>query len=245
MPRQARQLSDSGYLHLILRGIGKQILFEDREDMEFFLSALCRFCRETEVTLCAYCLMENHVHLLVNDSKGNTPLLMKKLGVSYARHFNGRYGRCGHLFQDRYLSEAIEDDGYLLAVFRYILKNPQKAGICPAAEYEWSSFAAYDDPASFVDTSLLRELIGGREAYLAFLSSDSEETCMEYEPIRRNDDWAKETMKKLLGVSSGTSLQQMDRADRSAALKALKGAGLTVRQIERLTGINRNVVQKA
>ena len=80
---------------------------------------------------------------------------------------------------------------------------------------------------------------------MAFLSSDSEETCMEYEPIRRNDDWAKETMKKLLGVSSGTSLQQMDRADRSAALKALKGAGLTVRQIERLTGINRNVVQKA
>ena len=245
MPRQARQLSDSGYMHLILRGIGKQILFEDDEDRIFYLSALRRFCRETEVSLCAYCLMENHVHLLVFDPKGNTPLMMKKLGVSYAGHFNRKYERSGHLFQDRYLSEPIEDDGYLLAVFRYILNNPQKAGICPAAEYEWSSLAAYGDPTSFVDTAILQELIGNREEVLAFLSEYNEDSCMEAETGRRTDNWAKETMKKTLHTDSGTVLQRLDRADRNAAIRALKGAGLSVRQIERLTGINRNIVQKA
>ena len=83
MPRQARQLSESGYLHLIVRGIGKQILFEDREDRLFFLSRLKRFCAETNVSVLAYCLMENHVHLLVHDQEHSTPLLMKKLGVPY------------------------------------------------------------------------------------------------------------------------------------------------------------------
>lgn len=245
MSRQPRQFSESGYLHLVLRGIGKQILFEDREDRVFYLAALQRYCRDTEVKVCAYCLMENHVHLLVCDPKGNTPILMKKLGVSYAGHFNRKYERSGHLFQDRYRSEAVEDDSYLLAVFRYILNNPQKAGLCPASAYEWSSFSAYDDPLSFVDVSIIRDLIGDREQYLTFLSADNEDVCLEDESFHRDDQWAREIMKKLIGTENGTSLQKMDRLERNTALRGLKNAGLSVRQIERLTGINRNIVQKA
>ncbi|MBP5165710.1 MAG: transposase [Oscillospiraceae bacterium] len=245
MPRQAREFSNSGYLHLILRGIGRQILFEDQNDYYYFLLALERFCKETDITLCAYCLMDNHVHLLVRDTKGNTPLFMKKLGVSYAGYYNRKYDRTGHLFQDRYRSEAIDDDGYLLTVFRYILNNPQKAGVCPASEYKWSSFTAYDGMSSSVDVSLFREMIGDKAAYLDFLAADDDEDgCMEFEEFHRDDDWAKETMTNILGTVSGTSLQQMEKSKRNAALKALKDAGLTVRQIERLTGINRNVVQR-
>ena len=155
MPRQARQLSESGYLHLIVRGIGKQILFEDREDRLFFLSRLKRFCAETNVSVLAYCLMENHVHLLVHDQEHSTPLLMKKLGVSYSGYFNQKYERSGHLFQDRYRSEAIEDERYLLSVFRYILNNPQKAGLGSPLNYEWSSVAQYGTTDALTDTSLL------------------------------------------------------------------------------------------
>ena len=245
MASQPRQLSDSGYLHLIIRGIGKQILFETQEDYLFFLSILKRFSQETSVSVLAYCLMENHVHLLVRDDNRNVPLLMKKIGVSYSAFFNKKYERSGHLFQDRYRSEAIEDDGYLLCVFRYILNNPQKAGLGPASAYAWSSWSQYGDENAFADTRLLRELIGDDAQYEAFLTAENDDDCLEYEPPRHDDEWAKEVLRKQLGAESGTVLQRYARADRDAALKELKQKGLTVRQLERLTGLNRGVIQKA
>ena len=195
MARQARQLSKSGYLHLIVRGIGKQILFEDREDRLYFLSILERFCTETGVRMLAYCLMENHVHLL--------------------------------------------------AVFRYILTNPEKAGLGFAADYEWSSFSLYGETDSFVDTSLFSALIGSRDEYIAFLYEGKDDDCMEYESPRRDDEWAKAVIRKHLHAESGTVLQSYDRERRDAAIRELKNQGLPIRQLERLTGINRGVIQKA
>ena len=245
MPRQARALSEFGYMHLIVRGIGRQIIFEEAEDYQRFLTTLERFCGETEVKLSAYCLMENHVHLLVSDPKGNVPLLMKKLGVSYSRYFNGKYKRSGHLFQDRYLSEIVEDDAYLLMVFRYILNNPQKAGICEASNYPWSSYGQYENSATFIDLTRVRSLLGGTAQYAAFIEAVNEDQCMEWERTAKDDQWAKDILHKCLNVKSGTALQQYERNKRNEALRTLKARGLTVRQIERLTGINRNIVQKA
>ena len=245
MARMARQLSDSGYMHLIVRGIGRQILFEDRADRSCFLSLLQRFSAETEVSICAYCLMDNHVHLLVCDRNGRTPLMMKKLGVCYVRYFNRKYERVGHLFQDRYQSEAIEDNGYFLTVCRYILNNPEKAGICRAADYEWSSYGQYDDPGAFVDTALLREMIGDARAFAAFVSEKDETECMEFEPRKHDDDWAAELIRKRLKVNSGTELQTLEKGKRNAALRALKAEGISVRQLERLTGISRGIIQRA
>lgn len=245
MARQARQKSGSGYMHLIVRGIGKQVLFEEREDYLYYLSILERFCRDTGVKVCAYCLMENHVHLLVHDEAGKTPLLMKKLGVSYSYYFNKKYVRTGHLFQDRYLSEAVEDEAYLLVVFRYILNNPRKAGVCPADRYEWSSYNLYDDPAAFVDTALFRELIGDRKRYRRFIAGDNDDACLEYDAPKRDDEWAKNVIHKQLASESGTELQSCGRRERNEALRKLKEEGLSVRQIERLTGINRGIIQRA
>lgn len=244
MPRQARKLSDSGYMHLIFRGIGKQIMFEEEADYERFLSVLERVCGEAEIKLCAYCLMENHVHLLVNDPKRNTPLFMKKLGISYAQYFNKKYKRSGHLLQDRYLSEAVEDDAYLLTVFRYILNNPKKAGICDARSYSWNSYAQYDLPAPFMDLSLIRSSLGEQERYEAFIDTPNDDLCLEYDRPDHDDKWALEVLRKTLGVDSGTMLQSYERAQRDDALGKLKAKGLTIRQIERLTGINRNIVQR-
>ena len=84
MPRQARILSESWYMHLIVQGIGRQIMFQEAADYQRFLSSPERFCGETEVK--KLCLLPdgNHVHLLVCDPKGYTPLMIKKLGVSYS-----------------------------------------------------------------------------------------------------------------------------------------------------------------
>lgn len=245
MPRQPRKLSPTGYYHLIVRGIGKQALFEAPEDYAFYLKKLFRFSQEAEVAVCAYCLMENHVHLLVRDEKGRLPAMMKRLGVSYAIYFNQKYARTGHLFQDRYLSEPVSDEPYLLTVFRYILNNPAKAGICPATEYAWSSYALYDRPDALVDTSIFHALLGGSDHYAAFIQTPNEDRCLECDFPPRNDEWARAVIQRRFGAQSGTILQGLDRRQRNAALRELKRSGLSVRQIERLTGISRNIVQRA
>ena len=102
MARQARKLSDSGYMHVIVRGIGRQLLFEEEKDHFFYLDSLERYSQALKVTVCAYCLMENHVHLLLYDKQDQISCLMKKLGVRYSYYFNQKYDRTGHLFQDRY-----------------------------------------------------------------------------------------------------------------------------------------------
>ena len=232
---------------MIIRGNGKQILFEDYEDHYFFLSILKRYCEETEVRILAYCLMENHVHLLVHDLEGNTSQMMKKIGVSYSGYYNRKYERTGHLFQDRFRSELIEDEAYLLTVFRYILNNPVKAGISSASSYEWSSFSQYDRQDSFVDTTVFHELIGGYQSYLAFMEVEDDADCMEYESEKQkhDDEWAKRIIKAYLNAESGTVLQSFDRAKRNEAIRYLKQKGITNRQIERITGVNRGVIQRA
>ena len=88
MARQARKLSDSGYMHVIVRGIGRQLLFETAEDHTFYLETLKQYSQAVGVTVCAYCLMENHVHLLMYDPEQRIPTLMKKLGIRYSYYFN-------------------------------------------------------------------------------------------------------------------------------------------------------------
>ena len=236
-------MSPSGYVHLIVRGIGRQALFEVADDYRYYLAILQRFSRETEITICAYCLMENHVHLLARDLEGSAALMMKKLGVSYSHYFNLRYGRQGHLFQDRYLSEPIRDDAQFLTALRYILNNPQKAGLGPAASYPWSSYRLYGQP-SWVDTSLPRDMLGDDAAYAAFIAAPNEDQCLEYDASPRSDDWARQALRRRLGVESGTALQAMDRRARDEAIKQLLAEGLSIRQIERLTGISRGIVQR-
>ncbi len=243
MPRQPRIISTSGYMHIIARGIGRQILFEDPTDYRYYLSLLKRYSKETEVTICAYCLMDNHVHLLVYDPQQSASLFMKKIGISYAGYFNKKYDRTGHLFQDRYRSEPIEDDAYLLTVFRYILKNPQKANICRADQYPWSSYHLYGDN-TFVNTSVLKGLIGDQRTYERFIAVDEEAECMDYDAVKRKDGQAREKLCKILGITNGMELQSYGKEKRDQAIRELKKNGLNAYQISRLTGINRCTVHR-
>lgn len=243
MPRIPRQKSCSGFTHVIVRGIGKQILFEDKSDYLSFISILKNNAENSSVTICAFCLMDNHVHLLLFDKQNEIPLFMKKIGISYAIHYNQKYQRSGHVFQDRYKSELIESDRYLLTVFRYILKNPVKAGICSAADYQWSSYACYGRTDTFVDTRFLSELIGDYKQYETFIGTDDNDKCMEFSPVRLTDNEAIEILKKM-GFESGTLLQTFTKKDRNHAISKLLHEGLSIRQIERLTGISRGVIQR-
>ena len=92
---------------------------------------------------------------------------------------------------------------------------------------------------------MLREMIGSDEDFLRFMLQRDETECMEAEHRKKDDTWALAMIQKTLHISSGTQLQQYERQQRDEALALLKKKGLTVRQLERLTGINRGIIQKA
>lgn len=243
MSRQPRIAGE--YLHIIVRGIGKQILFEEQSDNEKYLEYLKKYAEQEEITILAYCLMENHVHLLIRNIRGTIASFMKKMGVSYALYYNRKYDRIGHLFQDRYKSENITNDEYLLSAFRYILNNPVKAGICGAAEYRWSSYNEYGKKKGLVDTGIIYNMIGDKKNLAQFLLQKDGTEHIEADTPQKDDIWALQTIQDALDVTSGTQIQQFGRMQRDEALALLKKKGLTVRQLERLTGINRGVIQKA
>jgi putative transposase len=145
MPRTARELVDNGVYHVMLRGHNRVKLFEAREDYQRFLSTVSRYKREIPFHLYHYCLMPNHVHLLIKISAaGDLPKLMSRVSLSFSHYSRRVYGRVGYIFQGRYKSLHIEDDSYLLDCGRYIERNPVRAEIVrDAADYKWSSFNFY------------------------------------------------------------------------------------------------------
>lgn len=245
MPRTARKKSEYGYYHLITRGNGSQILFADRSDRIKYLNLIKENSREFLIQINAFCLMDNHVHLLVHDENGNISAFMKKTNGRYVAYFNKKYVQNGHLFQDRYKSEPIETAAYLMTVLRYILNNPRKAGISTAEKYEWSSYNRYGKEGSFVNTDVFRDLIGNYDEYAAFIAAPNSDECMEYNNSAKDDEWALNIIRENLKIPGGTMLRTWPEAKRNEALRLLKKKGLTIRQIERVTGINRGIIQKA
>ena len=133
MTRQARERSKSGIYHIIMRGINRQDIFYDEDDYQRFMETIERV-KTDKLDMYGFCLMSNHVHLLLHEKNEDIHQIMKRIGSSYAWWYNRKYHRIGHVFQGRYGSECVEDDGYLLTVIRYIHKNPVKAGIVSEPE---------------------------------------------------------------------------------------------------------------
>lgn len=242
MPRATRVCTE--YMHVIMRGVGKQSIFEEDADRRFFLNLLNKRKKKTQMTIWAYCLMENHVHIIFKDSNREISGLMHDLCECYAMYYNEKYERTGHLFQDRFLSENMLEIDYILRAFRYVLKNPEKAGICAASEYKWSSYKEFGKSGRITETDEISELIGGNAGFIEFMREDDNEEYLEYEGPKHNDEWARRKMKEILGVESGSEVKKLPNEERNTAICKLKGAKLSDRQIERLTGIPKSVVQR-
>ena len=153
MPRQRRKLSKTGIYHVMLRGNERKSLFPKEEDYRKFLQILTNKKRDDSFLLYAYCLMSNHIHLLIRENKQNISQIMKRIKIAYAYYFNKKYNRVGHVFQDRFKSESIEEENYLLSVIRYIHHNPLKAKmVSDPISYPWSSYNFYlDESKNIID----------------------------------------------------------------------------------------------
>lgn len=250
MPRQARKKSSSGIYHIILRGVNKEAIFHDSEDREKFLDTLKFYKNVSEYELFAYCLMDNHVHLLIKEVSDPLQIIIRRFSSSYVIWFNKKYMRCGHLFQERYRSEAVENDRYFLTVLRYIHQNPVKAGIAKRVrDYRWSSFSEYIGKPTFVSVDFVFALFAD-ERFLAidlfskFINEKNDDECLEVKSRFTDCELVKYII--TMGLNEVSELQSYSKEQRNAFIKTLKSLdGVTVRQVERVTGIARSVIDRA
>jgi putative transposase len=142
MPRQARFVVPDIALHIIQRGHNRNACFRDDTDRMVYLATVAELLRNSAIALHAYCLMTNHVHMLLTPQTDLAcATLMRNLGQRYAQYFNRRYDRTGGLWEGRYRSCLVDSASYVLACYRYIERNPVRAGMIPsAAAYRWSSY---------------------------------------------------------------------------------------------------------
>ena len=245
MPRTARKQSESGVFHAMLRGIDRQIIFQDDEDCEKFLQCLTDCQKVCGFTLYAYCLMGNHVHLLLREGKEPLSQIFKRLGVRYVYWYNWKYKRTGHLFQDRFKSEPVEDDTYFLAVLRYIYQNPVKAGLCEKPEeYPWSSYFPSSPYRSLVDWEKLYTMISPEE-FSAFLEKSSEMIFLDADiDGRLNDREAAERIKVLCQLAAATDFSRLPVEMQSQYLHRLQQERCSIRQVARLTGLTKGQVER-
>jgi len=262
MPRRARIESGTGIFHVMMRGINHQNIFEDEEDCWQFISTLDRMrVRYNDDgrpygTCCiyyAYCLMGNHFHLLIRERDEKVGETIKRIASSYVYYYNRKYGRDGHLFKERFKSEPVNDMEYFTVLLRYIHQNPVKAGIVEkVSDYEYSSWGEYDGMVESVfqicdvDTVLNRISFEDLNALVNEPLSD-DINCLDMEEqskSRPSDDQVWGYIMESTGVTNSSAFQQLDNDLRLDILKKLKGIGASHRQLERLTGIGRGVIQK-
>lgn len=251
MPRAARKKSESGIYHILLRGQNRQIIFEDDEDKERFIQTLKDCKNKSGWKIYGYCLMGNHIHLLLHEFDEETGIIMRRIGASYVYWYNWKYKRCGHLFQDRYKSEAVETEKYFLTVLRYIHQNPVKAGHAKKAlDYKWSSYNEYMNNNGITDTGFALGIFNeDREKaiqnFIDFHNEQKEANCLEMEErFRLTDEEAMAIIKEEYCVSSSLQLKDFEKKKRDICIKELKDKGLSTRQMERLTGISRYIILK-
>lgn len=143
MPRRGRQRSATDIYHVMIRGNNKEKIFSDEWDYKK-MYRLMKLNLNNLIEIYAYCIMPNHLHLIIGGTLSNISSYMSKIEIGYALYYNEKKERVGHVFQDRFKSECIETRSYFLNCVKYIHNNPVKAHIVPnASVYLWSSLKEY------------------------------------------------------------------------------------------------------
>ena len=246
--RAPREESSSSIYHIVARGSGRQLIFEDDCDREDFLTILGRTSMKYGIEILGWCLMGNHVHLLLMAPIDEISKAMQVLLCTYALHFNEKAGRCGHLFQERFKSEPIEDDEYLLCALRYIHFNPEKAHVAAHDCYEWSSYGEYIGKPRLCSTDYILSFFETIRDFIMFHRIESNERHYLDVPDGRRttrsmpDAEAIRIAESVLDGVPLTDLKAMDKSQRNHYINMLLDSHLSVRQIERLTGIGRGII---
>ncbi len=253
MPRVARKKSKTNIYHVMIRGINQQNIFVDDEDNEKFISILSKYQKENEYEIYAYCLMGNHVHLLMKEGNEELANSMRRIGASYVYWYNWQYNRKGHLFQDRYKSEPVEDETYFLTVLRYIHQNPLKAGLSDnIASYRWSSYLEYITKVKIVKVDFALGMFSenrdtAMRKFKEYNMAANDDKCLEITRERKtiSDKEVRQLVIDNYNIELAT-LQNEEPRKQKEILEFVKNLeGSSLRQLSRLTGLTVNKIYRA
>ncbi len=243
-----RAYSESGFYHVVQKGAGGQLLFSSDRDRQKYLLIMQDELEKFDCTLIAWCLMSNHTHLLVRAERDELSRFMGLIGMRYSRHFNHVEGHIGPVFQGRFFSEPVKSDEHLLSAVRYIHNNPQKAMICPADKYPWSSYREYTLGAQMINPQLMLGMLGGIAAFkrFSFQSDDFDSKIFDGTRVPAlSDEDALTIAKEAIRPYAPTQLKSLPRSERDAYLRALQAGGIGISQASRITGLGKSTVHRA
>ncbi|MEP6899278.1 MAG: transposase [Rhodanobacter sp.] len=228
------------------RGDARAAIFLDDPDRQAFCAGLLRVCERFQWRLWAYCLMDNHYHLLVETLAPTLSRGMREVNGVYTQAFNRRHGRVGHVLQGRYKAVLVDKDSYLLELSRYIVLNPVRARLCAtAADWQWSSYRAVMGKAVAPDRLAVSEALAlfapdrgvARRAFARFVAAGVAVSLPENkQQLYLGDDDFAERMAARAKTSSPEvprtqraqrSLAHYERtsADRDSAIRAAYASG--------------------
>ena len=247
---------------MMMRGINHQNIFEDQEDYYQFLITLDMMAQSYEpdgtpsgrnYILYAYCLMSNHIHLLIREREDTIGMAIKRIASSYVYYYNHKYSRDGHLFRERFKSEPVNDMAYFVTLLRYIHQNPLKAGMVKEVkDYEFSSWHEYNDkdgslfPLCDTQTVLNRIPYNELDELVNEPMSD-DVACLDIEDAQKgrpSDDQVMSLIKEKTGATNSSVFQQLPDEIRRSVLIELKERKASLRQLERLTGIGKSLIYR-
>lgn len=214
MARPLRLEFAGALYHVTARGDRREAIYEDDDDRRDFLQVLGAVVKRFNWSMHAYCLMDNHYHLLVETPDGNLSKGMRQLNGVFTQQSNRRYQRVGHLFQGRFKAILVQKDAYLLELARYIVLNPVRAGMVRRArDWPWSSYRATvgaSDPVAGLSTDWMLSVFGSErtqavKAYESFVAAGR----------NQSSPWASLRNQVMLGDDS--FIDDMDRRIRRLA----------------------------
>lgn len=142
MSRLPRNFIHTSFFHVITQGINKSYIFNNPEDIKYYIKLMHQLSKEHTIKIIAYCIMNNHTHMLIQTYNSNDlSKYMQRLNTKYAIYYNKKYDRVGYVFRNRFKSEGICNEQHLYNCINYIYNNPVKAGICESADkYPYSNY---------------------------------------------------------------------------------------------------------
>ena len=254
MPRLSRIYSYSKVYHIIIKGIDSRNIFYDSQDRKVFLKYLLENKIQYDYKVYAYCLMVNHVHLIIRVNDEFLSKAIQSLLVRYVSYFNKKYDRSGTLFQDRFKSKKIENQRYFLDVCKYVHRNPEKAGICKTEKYEWSSYQEYINKEKIIYKSVLLHYFKNNiNEFIKFTTKNNElsqlDDFAEFEIIDRlTDDQVTDILMQKFNIKDVKGLEKYfknmskeELKQKIVVIKKIKGTNIT--QIARITRKSRRIIE--
>lgn len=185
------------------RGHGGDDILHGKKNKKLFLDYLSDASKKLKIKTLAYCLMDNHYHLVIENTSGRMSDFLKKLNGNYGKYYSKMSGRTGYVFQSRFKSTLIEKDSYLVKSIQYLLQNPVRAGIVPNAEdYKWSSVNSYytSTKNKIVDIKFVKEMFGTKNEFLGALHTVSYDRLpvisSKYGSVLGSENFFKSSLKK-------------------------------------------------